>query len=160
METFHCECCDLEHANKVRQIMWEDYKPPTLCRECIEHRGKPQQRAEDHAREYRRRMEVAIGGAHDADNRASASKAEAHRAFTSRERVLAALDRIASYHQRGEAHGQCSCGKANCPTMKVLTDPWLVDRLVDHNLRDSGSTRGHFHTETDRSATRRRSSAG
>jgi hypothetical protein len=161
METFDCECCHLEHANRVRQVAWEDYTPPTLCRECIEHRGKSLQRAEDHAREYHRRMEVAIRAAHDAHDRAAEYKAEAQRAFNSRERALEAIDDIARHHQRDEKHGGCSCGKRDCPTLRVLSDPWVAERLVDYSLRDSGKNRTYFHSESgERKQYRRRDSAG
>jgi hypothetical protein len=161
METFHCECCDLEHANRVRQVMWEDYTPPTLCGQCIEHRGKPQQRAEDHAREYRRRMEVAIQGARNADARAADYRDKMLGAFRSRDRALEALDAVTAYHQRHEKHGGCTCGKRDCPTLAALSDPWLVERLVDYSLEESGRNRTYFHSESlERQQYRRRDTAG
>ncbi|ORA69183.1 hypothetical protein BST23_00515 [Mycolicibacterium elephantis] len=90
METFDCECCELEHINAVGPVMWENYAAPVLCPVCIEHYGKPLELARDHAREYRRRMEVAIRAAYDANDRAAGFEAEMQRAFRSRDRTLEA----------------------------------------------------------------------
>ena len=75
METFICECCELEQLNTLRASMFESYMPPTRCRMCNEHQGKPQRRTEDHDKELRRRLSVAISAARDAHNQA----AESHR---------------------------------------------------------------------------------
>jgi hypothetical protein len=149
VEIFECECCELEHINTLGQVAWEEYTPPTLCRECIEHWGKPLQLAQDHAREYRRRMEVAINAAYKAHDEAAAQKAEARRAFNSRERAFEALEAVSDYHHRREnGSAACVCGEPNCPTLAVLSDPWVVDRLVDYSLRESGHNRHHFRTKT------------
>jgi hypothetical protein len=147
METFMCRCCELARPNTLRPTAWETYTPPTLCRECIEHQGKPLQRAEDHAREFRRRMEVAIRGARTADQKTAKYLDEMSRAFRSRDRTLEFVDQIANHHQR-DAHRGCSCGQRNCPTLRVLSDPWLVERLTDLSIRDSGQGRGHWSTRS------------
>jgi hypothetical protein len=148
METFECECCELKHLNTLGASMWEEYTAPTLCKTCIEHWGKPFETAKDHAAEYRRRMEFAINAAHKADANAGAQKAEAQRAFNSRERAIEALDAVSTYHHRRENGSGCVCGKHNCPTLAVLSEPWVADRLVDHSLKETGHNRHHFHTKT------------
>lgn len=162
MDTFDCECCELPHANTLGQIALEDYTPPTLCKTCIEHWGKPLELERDHAREYRRRMEVAIRAAYDANDRADEFEAEMQRAFRSRERTLEALDAIARFHQRDEKHGGCTCRKGDCPTLRVLSDPWLVDRLVDYSLKEDGRKRASFRSDTseDQRLRQRRFDAG
>lgn len=149
VETFDCECCDLEHINTVGPVMWEDYKAPVLCAQCIEHYGKPFELERDHAREYRRRMDVAISAAHDAHDQLKELKADMDRAFKSRDRAIAALDEITGFHQRNEKHGGCTCGKRDCPTLRALSDPWVVDRIVDYTLKESGRKRTLFRSNTD-----------
>ena len=68
METFICECCELEELNTLRASTFDSYVPPTRCRMCNEHQGKPQRRTEDHDKELRRRLSVAIKAARDAHN--------------------------------------------------------------------------------------------
>lgn len=148
METFRCECCDLDHPNRVREVLWEDYSPPTLCGSCQEHRGKPLQRAEDHADEYARRMDVAVRAAREAHATITEFRAETERAFKSRDRAVEALSAVANQHERHK-NGGCTCGRsAECPTLRVLTDPWVTDRIVDFSLKEDGRRRSHFHTET------------
>lgn len=148
METFDCQCCELECENRLRPVAWENYTAPTRCQMCNEHQGKPLQRAEDHAREYRRRMDVAIRGARAADRKAEDCEEEAERAFNSRERALRVLDRIASHHHRDNRHDRCSCGRSNCPTLQALSDPWVADRLAALDARDNREDRVYFHRET------------
>jgi len=158
VETFDCECCDLAHVNTVGPVMWEDYKAPVLCPQCIEHYGKPFELERDHAAEYRRRMDVAINAAYDAHDQVKELRAELDRAFKSRDRAVAALDEITRFHQRDEKHGGCTCRKGDCPTLKALSDPWVVDRIVDYTLKEDGRKRAHFRSdaEVDRQLRQRR----
>lgn len=72
-------------------------------------------------------MEDAIRAAYDG---ADEFEDEMQRAFRSRDRTLEALDEIARFHQRDEKYGGRSCNRHDCPTLRVLSDLWLVDRLV------------------------------
>ena len=136
MSTFDCECCELKYANPLRPVAFTDYTPPVRCQICIEHQGKPLQRAQDHAQEYRRRMDIAIGAARKADKKTAAAEAESERAFRSRDRAVQALDRVAVYHRHDRTRDRCLCGKPSCPTLRVLSDPWVTERLA--NLSDAG----------------------
>lgn len=142
--------------------MWEDYSAPVLCPKCIEHYGKPFELERDHATEYRRRMDVAISAAYDAHDRVKELKAEVDRAFKSRDRAIESLEEISRFHQRDEKHGGCTCRKGDCPTLRVLSDPWLVDRIVDYSLKKDGRKRTHFRSdsEDDRRLQQRRFDAG
>jgi hypothetical protein len=148
VETFECECCKLEYLNTLAPVAWEDYTPPALCKECIEHWGKPLETAKDHAWKYHERMEVATNAAYKAHDEAAAQKAEAQRAFNSRERAIGALEAISTYHHRRDNGSGCVCGKHNCSTLAVLSDPWVAERLVDYSLKETGHNRHRFHTKT------------
>ncbi|QUR68153.1 hypothetical protein [Mycobacterium spongiae] len=93
-------------------------------------------------------MEVAINAAYNAHDDAAVPKAEAQRALNSRERAIEALNAVSTYHHRRENGSGCVWGKHNSPTLGVLSDPWVADRLVDYSLQESGHKRHQSHTKT------------
>jgi hypothetical protein len=138
VETFICECCQLEHRNTVRPpTTFDEYVPPTRCATCNEHQGKPEQRAEDHEKELHRRLKVAVDAAYDERRRAEDMKQRMKAAFASRDRASRLVERVLDLHE-SDGSGGCLCGLRKRPTLRVVSDGWILDRIADMHERDTG----------------------
>lgn len=137
METFKCECCQLDHPNTLRPSMFEEYVPPIRCRMCNGHHGNALRRAEDHEAQLRLRLRLAMKSAREAHTRADGMMQRMKSAFASRDRTLRIVDRVMNLHE-ADRSGGCLCGIRNCPTLRVVSDDWILNRLADMHERETG----------------------
>jgi hypothetical protein len=134
MEKYTCKCCGLDYpAGSFRQCALDDYKLPTVCKDCGRHQSftVPVLLARDqsHLKIWHERVELALGLARQWHGKMKT-------AYASRDRLLGMLNDKADFHYPN-GKGGCACGAKECDLMRILENSWVRERLNDYRDRQA-----------------------
>jgi hypothetical protein len=123
---FICTCCGLQHRVAEQTTGFDLSGPQTKCAECIEHQGADERKQLRRAQEHEEALREAWLTNSDA---AQALKKGRDAAFRSRDHAIRLLDAIQGQHHVRGKQGFCKCGVQTCATERLVSDPWVSERI-------------------------------
>lgn len=154
--TRHCQCCDLPYTvQDVVDLDGDRKRPSTFCSICRAHQGESSDQVarynSDHAQMFFDALEVARSYAVRAQGEKDMAYEKMRASFSSRDRSVRFLQRIASLHQM-KPNGACSCGMMRgCRTAELLGESWPQEMMLRLDKKDEQERieREMFATDDD-----------